>query len=140
MKVLKPNFKKRGGLITVVAQDIRTREILMLAYANEAAWRLTLETGIATYYSTSREKIWVKGEESGNSQRVWDVLIDCDGDALVYLVESLGEGVACHTGARSCFYRSVVGRDLGVTAPREGSPERLETTESRVRLELVSSN
>lgn len=107
MQVRRPNFEKRGGLVTVVAQDADTREVLMVAYTDEAGWRQTLETGLGSYYSTSRQESWVKGETSGNLQEVVDVLIDCDGDALIYLVKPLGQGVACHTEARSCFYRSV---------------------------------
>src|SRR3989344_3905440 len=98
-----PNFEKRGGLIPVVAQDARNREVLMLAYVNKEAYQLTLKTGIATYYSTSRESIWVKGETSGNTQKIIKILIDCDADALIYVVEQEGVG-ACHTGARSCFF------------------------------------
>jgi len=97
-----PNFEKRGGLIPVVAQDMRNREVLMLAYVNKEAYQLTLKTGIATYYSTSRESIWVKGETSGNTQKIIKILIDCDADALIYVVEQEGIG-ACHTGTRSCF-------------------------------------
>ena len=97
-----PNFEKRGGLIPVVAQDTRNMEVLMLAYVNKEAYQLTLKTGIATYYSTSRESIWVKGETSGNTQKIIKILIDCDADALIYVVEQEGIG-ACHTGTRSCF-------------------------------------
>lgn len=101
-----PNFEKRGGLVPVVAQDARSGEVLMLAYANKEAFRLTLKTSIATYYSTSRGKIWIKGETSGNLQKIKKILIDCDGDALIYIVEQKGKG-ACHTGEKSCFFRSI---------------------------------
>ena len=96
-----PNFEKRGGLIPVVAQDAQNMEVLMLAYANQEAYQIALKTGIATYYSTSRKSLWVKGETSGNIQKIRKVLIDCDGDALVYIIDQ--KGVACHTIARSCF-------------------------------------
>ncbi|MDD5110247.1 MAG: phosphoribosyl-AMP cyclohydrolase [Patescibacteria group bacterium] len=106
MQCLRPNFAKRGGLVTVVAQDVCTKEVLMVASANEEAWRKTLETGIAHYWSTSRNRLWKKGEESGHVQIVLRVLVDCDGDAVLYLVEP--KGPACHTAQRSCFYRDAV--------------------------------
>jgi phosphoribosyl-AMP cyclohydrolase len=77
----------------------------MLAYANKEAVEKTLQTGYAHYYSRSRKKLWMKGEESGNRQRVLKILVDCDADALIYIVEQTG--VACHTGNRSCFYREL---------------------------------
>ncbi len=102
---------KEGGLIPVVVQDKSTREVLMVAYANEEAVRLTGETGFAHYYSRSRKKLWKKGEESGHFQRVFRILVDCDEDCLLYLVEQTG--AACHTGYRSCFYRTIEGEILG---------------------------
>ncbi len=97
------DFKKEGELIPVVVQDINTKRVLMVAYANREALEKTLETGYAHYYSRSRGKLWKKGETSGNTQRVKEVWIDCDGDTLLYLVEQ--KGVACHTGEYSCFFR-----------------------------------
>lgn len=99
-----------NGLLPVVVQDARTRDVLMLAYANREAIDLTRETGFAHYFSRSRKKIWKKGEESGHFQRVTGILVDCDGDAVLYLVEQAG--AACHTGYRSCFYRSLDGEIL----------------------------
>jgi phosphoribosyl-AMP cyclohydrolase len=99
-------------LIIAVAQDHETGEVLMVAYMNREALRRTLETGTAHYWSTSRGKLWLKGESSGHVQRVKDVLVDCDGDAVVLKVEQ--EGGACHTGYRSCFYRSIDGDELRV--------------------------
>ncbi|MDI9632454.1 MAG: phosphoribosyl-AMP cyclohydrolase [Methanolinea sp.] len=99
-----------NGLVPVVVQDARTRDVLMLAYANKEAIDLTRETGFAHYYSRSREKIWKKGEESGHFQRVEGILVDCDGDAVLYLVEQTG--AACHTGYPSCFYRTLDGEIL----------------------------
>lgn len=107
MVVYVPNFAKRGGLVVVVVQDATTKEILMVAYTDEAGFLETLKTGEAVYYSTSRKERWKKGETSGNIQIVRDVLIDCDGDALIYVVDQMGGG-ACHTGARTCFYRRCV--------------------------------
>ncbi|HIP25143.1 MAG TPA: phosphoribosyl-AMP cyclohydrolase [Archaeoglobus profundus] len=98
------------GLVPVIVQDVNTKEILMLAYANREALKKTLETGYAHYWSRSRKKIWMKGETSGNIQRVVEVRIDCDGDAILYLVEQ--KGVACHTGNYTCFYRQLNLKDL----------------------------
>jgi phosphoribosyl-AMP cyclohydrolase len=100
------NFDKLGGLVPAVAQDYLTGEVLMLAFMDEAAWNATLTTGRATYYSRSRKCIWVKGETSGNVQRVREIRIDCDDDAVILKVEQVG-GAACHTGHRSCFFKKV---------------------------------
>jgi phosphoribosyl-AMP cyclohydrolase len=93
-----------NGLVTAVAQDAATGDVLMLAYMNADTLRRTIETGVMTYWSRSRGKVWVKGESSGNTQEVRDIYIDCDGDALVFRIEQKG-GAACHTGHRSCFFR-----------------------------------
>lgn len=100
------NFDKLGGLVPAIAQDYLTGEVLMLAFMNEAAWKATLTTGRATYYSRSRKCLWVKGETSGNVQRVREIRIDCDDDAVILKVEQAG-GAACHTGHRSCFFKKV---------------------------------
>ncbi|MDJ0269104.1 MAG: phosphoribosyl-AMP cyclohydrolase [Aigarchaeota archaeon] len=105
MKVDELRFDSRDGLIPVVVQDVKTREVLMLAYANREALERTLSTGFAHFWSRTRRKLWMKGEESGNTQRVEKILVDCDADALVYLVTP--SGPACHTGNRTCFYRSL---------------------------------
>lgn len=110
-----------SGLVPVVAQDASTDEVLMLAYASREAVEKTLSSGEAHYYSRSRAEIWRKGETSGNIQRVVEVRLDCDGDALLYRVESAGP--ACHTGERSCFFTSLAGSDgevsdLGKTLTR----------------------
>lgn len=94
-----------NGLIAAVAQDAQTGEVLMLAWMNAEALRLTMDTGQATYWSRSRGKLWRKGEESGHTQRVVEIRVDCDQDAVLLRVEQIG--AACHTGARSCFYRRV---------------------------------
>lgn len=93
------------GLVPCIAQDRRSGEILMLAYVNEESLKLTLETGYAVYYSRSRQKLWKKGESSGNLQKIVDVRLDCDGDTLLFLVEQTGS--ACHTGEQNCFYRRI---------------------------------
>ena len=99
-------FEKRGGLIPVVAQDYRSGEVLMVAYANEKALAETVKTGYATFWKTSENRPWTKGETSGDFLEVKEILTDCDQDALVYRVEKLGVGV-CHTERGSCFYRRI---------------------------------
>ncbi len=96
-----------NGLLPVVARDAETDEVLMLAYANADAVARSHETGRAHYYSRSRDELWEKGATSGHVQRIREIRVDCDGDALCYLVEQ--EGGACHTGYRSCFHRRIDG-------------------------------
>ena len=98
------------GLVPVVAQDARTGEVLMLAWSNAEALRLTRESGRAHYWSRSRGELWRKGDTSGNVQEVHEVRLDCDGDAVLYRVRQTGP--ACHTGERSCFFRSVDGDEV----------------------------
>ena len=97
-------FDKQDGLIPVIAQDYKTNEVLMLAYINRESWELTLKTGIMHYWSRSRNKLWKKGEESGNMQEVKEIRVDCDNDTLVIKVNQIGDA-ACHEGYRSCFFR-----------------------------------
>lgn len=104
--MFQPDFAKGGGLLPAIAQDAATGEVLMLAYVNEEAWCETLRSGLATYFSRSRGKLWKKGESSGNVQKIVEVLVDCDADTILYRVEQVGR-VACHTGRVSCFYRRV---------------------------------
>lgn len=104
--MIKLDFNKSGGLIPAIAQDYNSGEILMLAYMNQAALDATLSTGKATYYSRSRQTLWVKGETSGKLQLVKEIRIDCDDDAVLLKVEQLGKA-ACHTGHRSCFFKKV---------------------------------
>lgn len=104
--MIKLDFKKTGGLIPAIVQDYKTNEILMLAFMNQKAWDATLETGKATYYSRSRNTLWVKGLTSGNIQIVKEIRIDCDDDTVLLKVEQIG-GAACHTGYRSCFYKKI---------------------------------
>jgi phosphoribosyl-AMP cyclohydrolase len=111
------DFAKGDGLLPAVVQDAETGEVLMLAYMNAEAFRRTLETGKAWFYSRSRDRYWMKGESSGNVQEVREVRVDCDADAVVLKVRQIG-GAACHTGHRSCFYRRVE-KDGWVT---EGTP------------------
>jgi phosphoribosyl-AMP cyclohydrolase len=102
----KLDFKKGNGLIPVIVQDVKTKELLMQAYANKEAVELTLKTKKATYWSRSRNEIWVKGETSGHTQKVISVLTDCDYDSLLYVVEQTGP--ACHTGENSCFFNKML--------------------------------
>ena len=96
----------KNPLIPAIAQDAQTNEILMLAYMNEEAYNLTLETGYAHYFSRSKQRIWKKGESSNHTQEVKDVLLDCDADTVVLKIKQ--NGVACHTGRKSCFFTSVM--------------------------------
>ncbi len=104
MKKCPLNFEKAGGLIPVIVQDFTTGEILMQAYINLEAWNESVETGRGVYYSRSRQKLWRKGESSGNYQILKEIRIDCDNDSVIFKVEQIG-GAACHTGHRSCYYR-----------------------------------
>jgi phosphoribosyl-AMP cyclohydrolase len=99
------------GLVPAVAQDVDSKDVLMLAYVSPEALDKTLETGRAHYYSRSRDELWEKGASSGHTQSVREVRVDCDADTLLYLVEQ--EGGACHTGHESCFYRTIDGETVG---------------------------
>lgn len=101
--MMKVDFEKGNGLVPAIVQDAISGEVLMLGYMNEESLRKTLETGLATYWSRSRNKLWTKGETSGHYQHVQEIRIDCDEDTL--LVKVIQDGAACHTGNRSCFYR-----------------------------------
>jgi len=118
--LLDPKYD-RDGLITAVASDSRTGELLMLAHMNAQALAATRATGFAHFWSRSRGKLWRKGEESGNELRVVEMRVDCDQDAIWLRVEPAGP--ACHTGARSCFYRRITAEGL----------ERIETDEADAR-------
>jgi len=99
------DFKKGGGLIPVVVQDSKSKNVLMLAYTNEEALKRTLESGYAHYWSRSRCKLWMKGETSGNTQVVKEIFVDCDHDAVLYVVEQKGN--VCHTGEATCFHNTL---------------------------------
>lgn len=101
--MIKVDFEKGNGLVPAIVQDAISGEVLMLGYMNEESLRKTLETGLATYWSRSRNELWTKGETSGHYQHVQEIRIDCDEDTL--LVKVIQDGAACHTGNRSCFYR-----------------------------------
>ena len=118
------DFEKGNGLVTAIAQDDATGEILMVAYMNEEAFDRTVSTGEVYYYSRSRQKLWYKGEESGNTQTLKSLRIDCDGDVVLIKVEQKG-GAACHTGRRSCFFRKLEGSSYEVTSERLFDPSRV---------------
>jgi phosphoribosyl-AMP cyclohydrolase len=99
------DFEKSGGLIPVIVQDSETKDVLTLAYSNKESLELTKKTGNSWFWSRSRNKLWMKGEESGNTQKVKRILVDCDFDAVIYLVEP--SGPACHTGERVCFHHDL---------------------------------
>lgn len=120
----------RDGLVPAIAQDADTGEVLTLAYMNEEALRKTRETGLVTYFSRSRQKLWQKGEESGNSQKVRQLRIDCDGDAILALVEPAGP--ACHTGERTCFFREFESGDAPEPVNGEALAALARTIDSRL--------
>lgn len=111
---LSPRFDERG-LVCAIAQDFATGEVLMLAHMNAEALRLTIETGIAHYWSRSRNALWKKGETSGEFQKLRELRVDCDQDAVLLKVEVQGRGSACHTGRKSCFYRRLENGALIIT-------------------------
>jgi phosphoribosyl-AMP cyclohydrolase len=112
-----------SGLILVIAQDFKTNDVLMAAFANKEAVEKTLSTGKAHYFSTSRKQVWLKGETSGHVQMVKEIYFDCDMDALLVKVEQTGG--ACHTGYRSCFYRKIVDGELRVAGLKVFEPDEV---------------
>ena len=122
--MIKLNFKKMGGLIPAIVQDDKTGEVLMLAFMNKDAWEATLKTGKATYYSRTRQTLWIKGNTSGNVQIVKEIRIDCDDDTVLLKVEQIG-GAACHTGHRSCFHKMVDGKSVHITGKPVFNPEEV---------------
>ncbi len=123
----KIDFAKGDGLVPVIVQDYRSREVLMVAYMNREAWEKTQKTGKAHYYSRSRRGLWLKGEESGHYQEIKDAFIDCDNDTLLIQVKQLGEG-ACHMGYRSCFFRKKQGKNWRLVAKRVFDPGEVYKT------------
>ena len=123
--MIKLDFKKENGLIPVIAQDIKTGQVLMLAYMNEIAWEKTIETGEAHYWSRSRKELWHKGGTSGHVQKVKEIYVDCDNDTILLKIDQIG-GAACHSGYASCFYTRV-NRDgaTSVTGEKVFDPEKV---------------
>jgi len=124
MDEIQIDFERGNGLIPAIVQDWKSGEVLMVAYMNEESWAKTRETGKACFWSRSREKLWLKGETSGNVQIVKEIFLDCDNDALLLKVEQIG-GAACHTGYRSCFYRRVAGGRLETVGERIFDPKEV---------------
>ena len=114
---IKVDFEKNGGLVPVIVQDVKSNEVLMLAYMNEEALQKTMETGYAHYFSRSRNKLWKKGESSGNTQEVEDILIDCDNDTILLKVKQ--NGPACHTGRKSCFFTNLKTNEITMDKEEE---------------------
>jgi phosphoribosyl-AMP cyclohydrolase len=115
------DFEKAGGLVTAVIQDHVTGRVLMVGYMNDEAFRKTVETGFATFYSRSRQKLWLKGETSGHRLVVKSIATDCDQDAVLVQVEALGPGV-CHEGYQSCFFRKLEQGDWKIADSRAYDP------------------
>jgi phosphoribosyl-AMP cyclohydrolase len=122
--MIEPNFAKGDGLVPAIVQDAETKEVLMLAYMNSQSWEATLQTGKATYWSRSRQKLWLKGETSGHFQLIKAIFIDCDDDTILLQVKQLGE-TACHTGHKSCFYRKLDGGDFVIVGEKNFNPEEV---------------
>ena len=119
------NFSKcADGLIPAIAQDYQTGEVLMLAYINQESWAHTLKTGKATYWSRSRQELWVKGDTSSNVQWVKEILVDCDADAVIFKIDQVGQA-ACHTGMRTCFYRRLREGELEEVGTRVFDPAKV---------------
>jgi len=117
------DFDKMGGLVPAIIQDAETGKVLMLAYMNKIAWEKTLETGKTWFYSRSRSKQWMKGEESGNVQMVKEVFVDCDEDTVLLKVEQVGNA-ACHKGYESCFFRKLNG-EVEIVDEKIFDPEKV---------------
>ena len=114
----------QDGLIPAIVQDIASGRVLMLAWMNADALEQTLATGEAVFWSRSRQQLWHKGETSGHTQKVAEIQLDCDGDGLLLKVEQIG-GIACHTGRKSCFFRSAKDGEWQINAPVLKSPEEI---------------
>ena len=115
-------FDKLDGLVPAIVQDYQTNKVLMVAFMDKTAWEKTLESGKAAYYSRSRKKSWIKGEESGNFQEVKEIYVDCDEDTVLIKVDQKG-GAACHKGFNSCFFRKVENGELQTVEERVFNPE-----------------
>ena len=118
------DFGKNGGVVAAIAVDHLSHRVLMVAYMNREAFEETVATGRACYFSRSRQKLWRKGEESGNFQIVHEIRVDCDQDALVLVVEQRGDGAACHEGYESCFFRVLDNNKWKVVDQRKVDPAK----------------
>jgi len=120
--MVKLDFDKSDGLIPVITQDHKNNDVLMLAYMNVEAWEKTLKTGKATYWSRSRNQLWLKGESSGNFQIVKEIYIDCDLDTILLKVDQVGNA-ACHEGYKSCFFRKIDGENIKIVGEKIFDPK-----------------
>ena len=118
------DFDKNGGVVAAIAVDHVSHRVLMVAYMNREAFEETVATGRACYFSRSRQKLWRKGEESGNFQIVHEIRVDCDQDALVLAVEQRGDGAACHEGYESCFFRKLEKGEWKIVDERKVDPAK----------------
>ena len=118
------DYGKLNGLVPAIVQDYETGDVLMLGFMNQEAWETTLATGMATFYSRSRQTLWTKGKTSGNIQRVKEIRIDCDNDSVLLKVAQVG-GAACHTGHRSCFYQRVENGDIEIVGKPVFDPKEV---------------
>lgn len=118
------NFDKGDGLLPAIVQESGSGKVLMLGFMNAEAFRKTLETGYVTFFSRSRNKLWVKGESSGHRLKVGEVRVDCDADAVLVVAEQFGPGT-CHEGYHSCFFRRVEDGELVLAEPRVFDPEKV---------------
>ena len=123
-KDLIPDFNQSDGLLPVVVQEASNDQVLMVAYMNEEAWKQTLATGEAVYFSRSRQRLWKKGESSGHVQRVLEVYVDCDADSILLKVKQSG-GAACHEGYPSCFFRKWENGQYRVVSKRLFDPQQV---------------
>ena len=122
--MIKIDFDKMGGLAPAIIQDDDTGEVLMLGFMNPEAWETTLKTGKATFFSRTRNTLWIKGETSGHVQQVREIRVDCDNDTILLKVKQIG-GAACHTGHKSCFYRKVDNNELITIGEKIFDPEEV---------------
>jgi phosphoribosyl-AMP cyclohydrolase len=118
------DFDKMGGLAPAIIQDDDSGEVLMLGFMNPEAWEMTLKTGKATFYSRTRNTLWIKGETSGHVQQVREIRVDCDNDTILLKVKQIG-GAACHTGHKSCFYRKIDNNELITIGEKIFDPEEV---------------
>ena len=118
------DFEKSGGLVPAIAQDHQTGEVLMMAWMNREAFEETVRSRRAVYFSRSRQKLWRKGEESGNVQEVREILLDCDNDTILLKVHQIG-GAACHEGYKTCFFRRLEQDELKVIGERVFDPKQV---------------
>jgi len=119
----KPNFEKGGNLVPAIIQDYKTGKVLMLGFINESAWERTLQTNLVHFYSRTRNKLWLKGETSGNYLVVREIYVDCDEDTI--LIKAEPKGPVCHEGYMSCFYRKLENNELKIIEEKIYHPEEV---------------